>query len=38
MGDLIVPDVALLSLYCEYVLLPMINKETDLVYGKAEYR
>ena len=30
-------DVGFPSVCCEYVLLPLVNKEAALAYGKAEY-
>ena len=30
-------DVGCPSVCCEYVLLPLVNKEADLAYGRTEY-
>ena len=31
-------DVGVPSVGCEYVLLPLVNKEAALAYGRAEWR
>ena len=30
-------DVGFPSVCCEYILLPLVNKKSTVVYGKAEY-
>ena len=37
MPSILAPDMGFPSVYCEYVLLLLVNKEASLTYDKAEY-